>query len=358
MRSTSGARGTGCTSPPWTAITTRRPCPPRRRGTTIVATQLAGGEGAHQPLSLEPLEPLAPETRAALGIPAAPAVPATPALSFRGSVGESVTRAGAGGTFSFTANTPAAYEIVIARPGTGPDPEEPANRVLRGMRPAGGQTVPWDGRDNRGDIVPPGTGYVARATLRAGEIHLPRLGSAPLTLVDPPAGACPGAGPGVPATQAGPGVPATQAGPCSTVSTDDGEPRAFTPSPPPLPDGHGPSDTTTVAVMAPLLAPVPAGASVVPLPPTARDDRGATPYLIPLALPGPGVLDNDDGAGLAVTATGSAIGGSAAIAPDGAVTYVPAVGFTGVDPVSYTVTDRLGRTATATLTVRVAAAPN
>jgi hypothetical protein len=67
------------------------------------------------------------------------------------------------------------------------------------------------------------------------------------------------------------------------------------------------------------------------------------------------VLANDAGAGaLAVTAVGTPAGGSVTIA-DGMLTYTARAGFWGTDRFDYTVADAAGRTASATVTVNVAA---
>ncbi|MWN95974.1 Ig-like domain-containing protein, partial [Escherichia coli] len=68
----------------------------------------------------------------------------------------------------------------------------------------------------------------------------------------------------------------------------------------------------------------------------------------------PGVLGNDVGTGLTVTAVTPASHGTVTVAPDGTFDYTPAPGFSGDDIVVYTVTDRDGGTDTATVTVTVA----
>ena len=86
--------------------------------------------------------------------------------------------------------------------------------------------------------------------------------------------------------------------------------------------------------------------------PTAVDDAATTTAGRPLVLATPGVAGNDLGTDLRVTATGVAEHG-AVVVEGGAVRYVPADGFSGTDRFGYTVTDRAGGTATATVTVTV-----
>jgi len=178
--------------------------------------------------------------------------------------------------------------------------------------------------------------------MRAGEVHLPRIdGEAPprdqrtVTLLNPPGGVCPFANPA-----------------CTTTFVDESDRWTYYPSPPGAPDAGQPTGTAALTVLPDPVAPVVAGAAPVTAPaPVARDDSGSTTYATPLALSAPGVLANDSGG--TVTATGTPASGSAEIAPDGGCTYIPAIGFLGIDRFTYTVTDGLGRTATATVTVTV-----
>jgi uncharacterized repeat protein (TIGR01451 family) len=135
----------------------------------------------------------------ALGIPLTATPSAIGALSFAGNVNANTSSIGAGGTFSFTAGTDGVYEIVISRDGVDFDPAAPQNRVLRGARPAGTSSVPWDGKDNSGANFPVGTNYAVRASLHAGEYHFPlidaensTLGGPTFTLLNPPGGTCTG----------------------------------------------------------------------------------------------------------------------------------------------------------------------
>lgn len=88
-------------------------------------------------------------------------------------------------------------------------------------------------------------------------------------------------------------------------------------------------------------------------PPIAADDEAT------LAEDGSasiGVLANDvdpDGGAVTVVAVGPAAHGSASLAPDGTVTYVPAANYNGADGFDYTIADGIGFTDTATVTVTV-----
>ncbi|MCL2333022.1 MAG: Ig-like domain-containing protein [Actinomycetia bacterium] len=65
------------------------------------------------------------------------------------------------------------------------------------------------------------------------------------------------------------------------------------------------------------------------------------------------VLPNDTGVGISVTSNTQPLHGSAAVNPDGSYSYVPAAGYTGPDSFTYTVTDRNGKTSTATVNLTV-----
>jgi CshA-type fibril repeat protein len=103
-------------------------------------------------------------------------------------------------------------------------------------------------------------------------------------------------------------------------------------------DGEGQTRTGTVTV------------TVLP---TAVDDRAATPADTTLTVAAPGVLGNDLGTGLRVTATGTATHGTVTIDAGGRLVYAPTAGYSGPDAVTYTVTDRDGGTATATVRITV-----
>ena len=133
-------------------------------------------------------------TLTAIGIPLDSVLPQIRNFGFVGSGGGGLTTPGDGGTFAFTSNVGGVYEIVLSRDGHDFDPAAPQNRVLRGVRVAGGQTsAPWDGRDNRGELFPAGNSYVARTTIHGGEFHFPFLdvensvtGSPMIQLTNPP----------------------------------------------------------------------------------------------------------------------------------------------------------------------------
>jgi len=136
-------------------------------------------------------------TLTSLGIPVTPTVPVVSAVDFTGNAGGNSSVIGAGGTFTYTSNITGTYQIIISRSGDF-DPTNPANRVLRGIRSAGAQTVTWDGKDNSGVNFPVGTNYPISATVHAGEYHFPLLdaenstkGGPSFTLLNPPNGVCP-----------------------------------------------------------------------------------------------------------------------------------------------------------------------
>ena len=104
-----------------------------------------------------------------------PTDPVVSNLSFLGTAGGNNSRLGTGGTFTFTSNLSAVYDIVISRDNVNFDPTLPANRRLRGVCPSGTNTVHWDGLDNSGTAFPVGTGYGVHAVIHAGEYHFPLL---------------------------------------------------------------------------------------------------------------------------------------------------------------------------------------
>ncbi len=119
--------------------------------------------------------PPATETLTAAGVATSPTDPVLNAVSFSGTVGGNTSRVGAGGIFHFTSNLSAVYDIVISRDNQNFDPTLPGNRRLRGVRPAGANTVSWNGKDNSGANFPVGTGYGFQAAIHAGEYHFPLL---------------------------------------------------------------------------------------------------------------------------------------------------------------------------------------
>ncbi|NUU32878.1 DUF4082 domain-containing protein [Arthrobacter sp. C9C5] len=90
----------------------------------------------------------------------------------------------------------------------------------------------------------------------------------------------------------------------------------------------------------------------------AADDTGATAFQTVLSVPAPGVLSNDTGSGLAVSAWTQPSHGSVNMTSTGGYSYTPAAGFSGADAFTYTVTDTAGRTASATVRITVSAPVN
>ena len=93
--------------------------------------------------------------------------------------------------------------------------------------------------------------------------------------------------------------------------------------------------------------------TVDPLAPTAADDTGTTRVNTPLTVTAPGVLSNDNGTSIGVTAHTAPSHGTVALNADGSYTYTPGAGYSGPDTFDYTVTDGLGRTAVATVRITV-----
>lgn len=92
-----------------------------------------------------------------------------------------------------------------------------------------------------------------------------------------------------------------------------------------------------------------------PVPASAVDDVGSTPYEAALSVAAPGVLANDSGTGLSVTAWSQPSHGSVSMTPSGGYTYTPAAGFSGTDTFTYTITVISGSTASATVRISVSA---
>lgn len=92
-----------------------------------------------------------------------------------------------------------------------------------------------------------------------------------------------------------------------------------------------------------------------PVPAAAVDDVGSTPYEAALSVAAPGVLANDSGTGLSVTAWSQPSHGSVSMTATGGYTYTPAAGFSGTDSFTYTITGTSGSTASATVRVSVSA---
>lgn len=123
--------------------------------------------------------------------------PLLDSLIFNANLGNNNTSFGAGDIFTYTSNVIGTYELIISRDGVNFDPDNPLNRVLRGVRSAGVQNIMWDGLDNVGNPFFGGV-YSASITIHAGEFHLPLLdvenslnGGPQITLLNPPTGTCP-----------------------------------------------------------------------------------------------------------------------------------------------------------------------
>jgi uncharacterized repeat protein (TIGR01451 family) len=160
-------------------------------------TNIQGGVTFQRPGFPLFFETPAAATIAALGIPTTPTAPIMTSLFFTGSLNNNMSLVNTGGTFTYTSNVAGVYEIVISRDGVNFDPTLPANRSLRGSRPAGTQTVPWDGKDNSGTYFPVGT-FQVHARFHGGEYHFPMIdvenntqGGPVITLLNPPGLLCP-----------------------------------------------------------------------------------------------------------------------------------------------------------------------
>ncbi|WP_456845632.1 Ig-like domain-containing protein [Cellulomonas sp. P5_C6] len=90
-------------------------------------------------------------------------------------------------------------------------------------------------------------------------------------------------------------------------------------------------------------------------PQAADDDLGTVPANVTTTGDAPGVLVNDSGSDLEVTAVGPPAHGTVSIAPDGSWAYTPTPGWGGTDTFTYTATDSSGQTTDATVTVHVTA---
>ena len=148
--------------------------------------------------AIDPPPPGIPGATDRPSIPLIPPIPQLTNFSFTGTVADNTSTFNTGGTFNYTANIEHTYQIVISRDGVNFDPTNPNNRVLRGILPAGTQTVAWDGTDNSGNPFPVGRNYQARMRLETGNYHFPLLdienspnGGPQLTLLNAPGGACP-----------------------------------------------------------------------------------------------------------------------------------------------------------------------
>jgi uncharacterized repeat protein (TIGR01451 family) len=142
--------------------------------------------------------PPANATLTALGIPLVPTASVVSNIGFTGTVIGSTSLFQTGGTFTYTSNVAGIYQIVISLDGVNFDPTNPNNRVLSGLKPAGTQTVTWDGKDNAGNYFPTGGPYPFKVDVHAGEYHFPFIddendtqGGPTVTMLNPPGGVCP-----------------------------------------------------------------------------------------------------------------------------------------------------------------------
>lgn len=111
-------------------------------------------------------------------------------------------------------------------------------------------------------------------------------------------------------------------------------------------DGHGGSATAIVALTV----------SASNTAPQAAADTYSATQDITLTVTAPGVLSNDtdaDGDTLTAAVAGLPANGTLSLAGNGGFVYTPASGYTGTDSFTYTVSDGLGASATATVTIVV-----
>ena len=158
------------------------------------------------PIFFTPVNPAIPANAAlltALSIPSTPTIPEVSNLQFTGTSTGSTSLQNTGGTFTFNANIPGSYELVISSDGVNFDPTNPLNRSIRQqLGSAGNQSVPWDGKRNDGTFFPvnsTGQTYPVNLVLRGGEYHFPLLdaenstqGGPSFTMLNPPAAFSPG----------------------------------------------------------------------------------------------------------------------------------------------------------------------
>lgn len=160
-------------------------------------TSVAGGVIFAPPSFPIFFTPPANETLTALGIPLVPIASVVSNIGFTGTAAGSTSYFHTGGTFSYISTTAGVYQIVISRDGVNFDPTDPNNRTLGGFRPAGTESVTWNGKDNAGNYFPEGGPYPFKIDVHAGEYHFPfiddendRQGGPTITMLNPP-GACP-----------------------------------------------------------------------------------------------------------------------------------------------------------------------
>lgn len=159
---------------------------------------LLGGVSLSPPSHLIFFNPPSQEATQANSFPTEPIFPQVISVQFEGQLGDNDTFVGGGGIFTFASNSDGIYELIISRDGVDFSPDNPLNRVLQDIHPAGPSMIVWDGLDNAGDPFPVGNGYQARLINRGGEHHFPMLdvessleGGPTFTLLNPPGGNCP-----------------------------------------------------------------------------------------------------------------------------------------------------------------------
>ena len=90
--------------------------------------------------------------------------------------------------------------------------------------------------------------------------------------------------------------------------------------------------------------------------PVANDDAYSTDEDTVLTVAAPGVLGNDsdvDGDPLTTVLVTGVANGTLTLNADGSFDYTPAVDFHGTDSFTYDVSDAVGNTATATVTISI-----
>ncbi|MDA8523247.1 hypothetical protein [Acidovorax sp. NCPPB 4044] len=155
------------------------------RGRDSYVADLAPGLSAQRaefPLFFSSVDPAAPHAAevdkvlSALHIPTVPRQPVLQAVEFQGQGAQERARPGAGGTFRITTADASTFQIVVSRDGIDFSAANNANAVLGGIAGQGTQVVDWDGTDTTGTPFPGrAQPYAYRATVRAGEIHLPMI---------------------------------------------------------------------------------------------------------------------------------------------------------------------------------------
>ena len=90
-------------------------------------------------------------------------------------------------------------------------------------------------------------------------------------------------------------------------------------------------------------------------PPAATNDSYSTTYNKALNEVNGSLLNNDAGNGLTVTSYSQPSHGTVTVNPDGTFIYTPTDGFIGTDIFTYTATDSVGRTTSATVTINILA---